>query len=757
MNNVHSIFNWVKDPPTSSILQEYIEVYSVKNFKFKAFKINREILGNSDFDSEFNAYYPLLKSKPGVYFLYNTSLKKHGKTYVKDIDLYIGKADLRIDGKGILSRITEHVKNDGVAKREYHDKWKYALCIVNDTDKVEEEFNPSITKAIESWFIQAFGFISEQKGLKCSITLYNDRSESSGGYYGTDVDQYFIAITYLLSLGNIFGLDDNDVNSMQLSAIETRSASNRELLDDITDSAGEYLENSKTAYDKGFIEEAIANRVISNMFRDTFSRYIESDVITNNGRVLHAQMLTGRKNSSVVITPDSLCKEVIDMLPSDSFSDRKNFLLLYQKDFAFGKAILNRYLDRECNENKSLKKADKLADFIRNRLFVVVPSLECAILNYKSLYEYYTKTMETLDRMWYLDTTKLVLPNIVVMPNYDGIVKSMGPRAQESILRHRFKGGDSEMNFDTVVGNPPYNKDLYIPFVKLGNIISSRYLLMITPAKWQGKADDDNKFIQGEIMSHSDKIVFYQDARELFDIAEIDGISYYLADKANTYEYKTIVNKFRGTETSEYRKICGVLNNNAYRIINKLGNYKSLAVNYRNNPYKLKKEDISKQYIAEGDAGYSDALKVYSSGKVLDERLPLTAVTENRQSIPQYKVVQNEMLGYSFFYEDGKIIGSPDYKILPPGMICTEHYCVYGAFDNLGEAQSMVSYLNTKLIRFLTSTTLTGTTTQKAEFWRFVPDPNVFDHVFTNEELYKRYNLNNEDISLIESVIKERK
>ena len=57
MNNVQGIFNWVKDPPTSSILQEYVEVYSVKNFKFKAFKINREILGNSDFDNEFNTYY----------------------------------------------------------------------------------------------------------------------------------------------------------------------------------------------------------------------------------------------------------------------------------------------------------------------------------------------------------------------------------------------------------------------------------------------------------------------------------------------------------------------------------------------------------------------------------------------------------------------------------------------------------------------------------------------------------------------------
>lgn len=41
------------------------------------------------------------------------------------------------------------------------------------------------------------------------------------------------------------------------------------------------------------------------------------------------------------------------------------------------------------------------------------------------------------------------------------------------------------------------------------------------------------------------KIVFYPNARAIFDIAEIDGISYYLLDKINTYKYKTIVNKFR--------------------------------------------------------------------------------------------------------------------------------------------------------------------------------------------------------------------
>lgn len=41
--------------------------------------------------------------------------------------------------------------------------------------------------------------------------------------------------------------------------------------------------------------------------------------------------------------------------------------------------------------------------------------------------------------------------------------------------------------------------------------------------------------------------------------------------------------------------------------------------------------------------------------------------------------------------------------------------------------------------------------------FEFVPDPGAFDHIFTDEELYKKYNLTDEEINIIESVIKERK
>lgn len=43
------------------------------------------------------------------------------------------------------------------------------------------------------------------------------------------------------------------------------------------------------------------------------------------------------------------------------------------------------------------------------------------------------------------------------------------------------------------------------------------------------------------------------------------------------------------------------------------------------------------------------------------------------------------------------------------------------------------------------------------DWWRFVPVSKAFDHLFTDQELYEEYTLTDEEINIIESVIKERK
>ena len=77
--------------------------------------------------------------------------------------------------------------------------------------------------------------------------------------------------------------------------------------------------------------------------------------------------------------------------------------------------------------------------------------------------------------------------------------------------------------------------------------------------------------------------------------------------------------------------------------------------------------------------------------------------------------------------------------------------------DNLIECESFNSYIDTKFVRFLVMIGFCTTGCFKDETWRFVPDPGKFDHIFTDAELYKKYNLTDEEIAIIESVIKERK
>lgn len=76
--------------------------------------------------------------------------------------------------------------------------------------------------------------------------------------------------------------------------------------------------------------------------------------------------------------------------------------------------------------------------------------------------------------------------------------------------------------------------------------------------------------------------------------------------------------------------------------------------------------------------------------------------------------------------------------------------------DTTEEALSVISYINTKLVRFLTFISCTSQNINNETTWRFVPAISNFDHVFTDGELYKKYSLTEEEIELIESIIKER-
>jgi site-specific DNA-methyltransferase (adenine-specific) len=91
-------------------------------------------------------------------------------------------------------------------------------------------------------------------------------------------------------------------------------------------------------------------------------------------------------------------------------------------------------------------------------------------------------------------------------------------------------------------------------------------------------------------------------------------------------------------------------------------------------------------------------------------------------------------------------------EILRPGYICTETYILLGSFNTKIEASNCISYVTTKLARFLVAQLSFSQDITKDRF-AFVPMQD-FSEPWTDEKLYKKYGLTQDEIVFIESTIR---
>jgi len=91
--------------------------------------------------------------------------------------------------------------------------------------------------------------------------------------------------------------------------------------------------------------------------------------------------------------------------------------------------------------------------------------------------------------------------------------------------------------------------------------------------------------------------------------------------------------------------------------------------------------------------------------------------------------------------------------VAEPNSVCTETFIVIKAFDSEEQANNFVSYVFTRLFRFLVMLRkLTQDATAKV--YSFVPDLPM-DREWTDEKLFERYNITPEEQDYIKSRIKE--
>ena len=328
------------------------------------------------------------------------------------------------------------------------------------------------------------------------------------------------------------------------------------------------------------------------------------------------------------------------------------------------------------------------------------------------------------------------------------------------------------MKFDAIVGNPPYQemdgggkgysaKPVYNYFVGEAKAIEPHYISMITPSRWfsGGKGLDD---FRAEMLQdkHLRKIVDYADNEALFsNVSIVGGVNYFLWD--SSYNGDCEVTSIRGEnavtlnrDLSEYDIF--IRNNNALQLIRRMeasGDRKMDDVVYPRNVF-----GISSDLRGQDNKDEKHQLALFSSQKSNSMAMSYISgdeVQKQHELIGKYKVIMGKVVPRGGEVGVDPSVGyrvTSTLQVLSPGSVFTDSYLLLAAFDSKTEAIHFAEYMCLKFPRFLLHETYSSMNISKQNF-RFVPFLD-YSKEWTDKELFKRYGCNEEEISMIESIIR---
>lgn len=485
-------------------------------------------------------------------------------------------------------------------------------------------------------------------------------------------------------------------------------------------------------------------------------------------------------SSDEVFTPPRVVNEMLDTLPQELFkSPDTKFLEPCAKSGVFLREIAKRLIDGLADKIPDLEK--RLDHIFKNQLFGLAITELTALLSRRSVYcskdasgEYSVVHFDNPEgnieynrtyHIWFKDKCMMC-----------GASKSEYDRGEElethaysfihtdeqrnSALFKRLK----EMKFDVIIGNPPYQlsdgeggggssaSPLYHLFIRQAKKLNPRYITMIVPSRWFSGGKGLDEFREEMLKDKSIRAVIdYPIASECFPGVEIKGgVCYFLWDRDN--KGNCLVKTVQGNHFSELERPllepnCDVFirYNEAINILRKVQNKKEKS--FVELVSSRKPFGFASDFKDFADNIFENSIKIYANKTV--GYIDKNKVVQNRQWVEKFKIY------ISFAYGAGEdfphqILNKP--FIGDKNSCCTETYLHIGPFEDEKTAKHVLGYIKTKFFRFMVLL-IKNTQNATKRVYQFVPLQD-FNEEWTDEKLYKKYGLTQEEIDFIESMIR---
>jgi len=343
---------------------------------------------------------------------------------------------------------------------------------------------------------------------------------------------------------------------------------------------------------------------------------------------------------------------------------------------------------------------------------------------------------------------------------------------------------DNYMKFNAIVGNPPYMemdggaqasaKPIYNEFVDIAKKIEPDYISMVMPTRWYsgGKGLDD--FRESMIKDKRLAILHdYLNPDQVFPKTNIrGGICYFLWDKnyGKNGELTKVVTHREGEEpTAVMRSLKSgetdifIRHKIALDVLEKVKAHSQ---------FKSFEKHVSarRPFGLDGAFSNDDSFKASKDGLI--EPLICYGKAKNIGFVEKGEFNFNDSLvsSYKVFTPYANNIGTElnddnlNTFIGKPGSICTETFIMLGHNLKLNDisAGNLSKYFSLKFSRFLHSLAK-ASQHATAKTYKFVPVQDFTEdsdidwnksNAEIDEQLYKKYNLNKEEVAFIESMIK---